>query len=279
MASKESNYDPEWTAAHYDEYGEKEWERLSSSPADKISYYIHDHYLREFVRSGYRVLEIGAGPGMLTKVLADIGCSVLVGDISRVQLDLHKKHSEELGFSSAVEDRRQLDVCDLGSLDTNSFDAVVCIGGALSYVFDRVETAMAECVRVCKPGGHVLMSVMSLWGSCHRYLEAVLNIPAENNRKITDTGDLLPENWDGVAHRCHMFRSAEVKELALKAGLEVVALSAANSLSIGWDEYLNTLAEDSDAWRELLRMELEACSCEGLLDSGTHILLVGRKSA
>ena len=43
---------------------------------------------------------------------------------------------------------------------------------------------MAECVRVCRVGGHVLASVMSLWGTAHRFLEGVLAVPPEMNRKL-----------------------------------------------------------------------------------------------
>ena len=49
-----------------------------------------------------------------------------------------------------------------------SFDATVCFGGPLSYVVDRAEQGIAELVRVTKPGGHVLVSVMSLVGTVDR---------------------------------------------------------------------------------------------------------------
>ena len=109
-----------------------------------------------------------------------------------------KQHAEELGFEDSVEERLKLDVCDMTCLSDESFDAVVCYGGALSYVFDQAPSAMRECVRICRRGGYVLASVMSLWGPAHRYLDEVLELPPENNRKITETGDLTPENWAGV---------------------------------------------------------------------------------
>ena len=271
-------YSPEWTSAFYDQYGEQEWERFARHPASRVNLYIHTHYLRQHVRPGARVLEVGAGPGRFTQVLADLGCRVVVTDLSPVQLDLHRKHARELGFEEAVESRHFLDVCDLSSLASDSFDIVLCYGGPLSYVFGRAAEGMRECVRKCRPGGRVLASVMSLWGTCERYLAAVLQIPTADNRRITDTGDLTPANWEAVTHRCHMFRAREFRALAEGAGLKVVAMSASNCLSAAHDQVLGEVREDSAEWQELLRMELEACSEAGCLDMGTHIVLVGVKA-
>lgn len=275
----ESRYDPAWTAAYYDAYGAKEWDRFSRTPVDQVSLYLHTHYLRRFVAPGSRVLEIGAGPGRFTQVLAGLDCRVVVGDLSEVQLKLHRERAAELGFEPAVERRLRLDICDLGAFDTDTFDAVVAYGGPLSYVFDRASDALAECVRVCRPGGHVLVSVMSLWGTCHQNLASVLALPPTTNRRITDSGDLSPDTWEDVVHRCHLFRADELRSLAVAAGLTVAAVSASGCLVIRWDESLADPDPASETWRELLRMELEASRQPGCLDMGTHIILVGAKPA
>ena len=274
---KYDSYSPDWVANYYDEYGDREWTRFARSPADEVSLFLHTHYLERFVEPGSRVLEVGAGPGRFTKIMAEMGCRVLVADISQVQLDLHRKHAEELGFEDSVEERLPLDICDMRRLSDESFDAVVCYGGPLSYVFDQAPYALRECVRVCRRGGYVLASVMSLWGPTHRYLDEVLELPPENNSKVTDTGDLTPENWPGVLHRCHMFRPNEVRQLVNGAGLTVAAISASNCLSIGWDDSLAEVKNDPKKWRELLRMELSACREEGCVGMGEHIIVVGKK--
>lgn len=275
--SQISDYSPEWVVARYEEKGEQEWERFSRSPVDAVSLFIHTHYLREFVKPGSRVLDVGAGPGRFTQVLAEMGCRVVVVDISPVQLELHRKHAQELGFDKAVEERFQLDLCDLSYFESESFDAVVCYGGPLSYVFDKAPAALQECVRVCKRGGRVLASVMSLWGGAHRFLQGVLVVPPECNRKITDTGDLTPKNWDAATHKCHMFRSGELRQLVNRVGLTMLAISASNCVSTVWDQLLTEAKEDPEKWQEVLRMELEACKEDGCLDMGTHIIVVGRK--
>jgi len=270
-------YSREWTQAHYDEYGEKEWDRFSGSLHGRINLAIHSHYLRSHIQPESRVLEIGAGPGRFTAILAELKCRVVVADLSQVQLDLHRQHSAELRIEDAVEDRLLLDVCDLSDLATGSFDAVVCYGGPLSYVFDQSGLAMQECVRVCRTEGLVLASVMSLWGTCHHYLEAVLQIPVAANTKITQSGDLTPQNWEEVTHRCHMFRASELRELCVTSGLHVIAMSASNCLSLRYGETTADLAEGVEEWDELLRMEIDATKEDGCLDMGTHIIVAGEK--
>ena len=277
MRSKHSYYSPKWVANYYDEYGEQEWGRFTRRPANEVSLFLHTYYLEQFVEPGSRVLDVGAGPGRFTQILADMGCRVMVADISQVQLDLNRKYAEVLGFEGAVEDRLQLDICDMSCLPSESFDAVICYGGPLSYVFDQASAALGECARVCRSGGHVLASVMSLWGGAHRNLEAILSVPPENNRKITETGDLTPENWTDVHHQCHMFRPDEVRQIVRQAELMLVVISASNCVSNCWDDLLTEVKTDSKKWQELLRMELTACSEEGCLGMGSHIIVVGEK--
>lgn len=273
-----ATYDPGWVEAHYAEYGDKEWHRLTQTPFNEVNLHIHTHYLEQYVQPGSRVLEIGAGPGRFTQLLAGLDCRILVADISPVQLDLNRKHGEELGFAETVEDWMQLDVCDLHDLEPASFDAVVCYGGALSYVFERAAEAVGECARVLKKDRAFLASVMSLWGTAHNALNGVLDIPVEHNKRIIDTGDLTPENYPTGKHLCHLYRAGEFRDLLSRAGLEVVAMAASNCLSTCWTDLLVEIRHDAEKWAELLRIELEATREPGCLDMGTHLIGVARKS-
>ena len=65
-----TRYDSSEIGQFYDGYGEREWDRLELDPAGRASFHIHAHYLRKHVRSGDRVLEVGAGSGRFTMELA-----------------------------------------------------------------------------------------------------------------------------------------------------------------------------------------------------------------
>jgi ubiquinone/menaquinone biosynthesis C-methylase UbiE len=87
---------------------------------------------------------------------------VVVADISAHQLELNKRFAIEFKFANAIKDWRQLDICNLSALKDQTFDAVVCYGGPLGYVFERREIALREILRMLKPAGKGLLSVHCL---------------------------------------------------------------------------------------------------------------------
>ena len=273
-----TSYDPDWVRDHYDRYAEKEWQRWDRSPVERVKLEIHLHYLRRSIRPGDRVLEIGAGAGRFTQELARITPRVVVGDLSPVQLQLNRENAQSLGFAGAVERWLECDMCDLSPhFEDAGFDAVVCYGGPLSYVFDRAGQAVRELKRVTRPGGALLFSVMSLWGGVHHFLPGVLQVPPHENRAIVATGDLSPEMSARLSHFCHQYRAAEFRALLEGCGLVVEVLSASDCLSATWTELLETVQQDDLLWQHLLELELEACREPGCVDMGTHAIAVCRK--
>ena len=135
-------YDPVSISGYLDRLAEGEWERLEGTPSAQVSLHLHSYYLQQHIRSGMRVLEIGAGPGRFTQLLADLGTRVTVADISPVQLELNRIKAGELGFSHAVEAWRRADICAMPHFCDATFDAVVAYGGPLSYALDRRDQAL-----------------------------------------------------------------------------------------------------------------------------------------
>src|SRR5262245_21944447 len=128
-------YDAEQVQRFYDSLGELEWHRFEKTPADRVSLEVHRRLLAEYVEPGMRVLDAGAGPGRFTIELARIGARVVVGDLSPEQLRLNEARVAEAGCQDAVESRQLLDITDLSRFGDAGFDAVVCFGGPLSYVW------------------------------------------------------------------------------------------------------------------------------------------------
>lgn len=159
------------------------------------------------------------------------------------------------------------------------FDFVVAYGGPLSYVIDQRDLALSECWRVLKPGGLLLFSVMSMWGSIHRFLDYIMEIPMAVNRMVIHSGDLSPDTFDNEGHHMHMFRAAELRHWLEDSGWEIIALSASNALSTGWEDLLCQVRLDEEKWNALLQVELEACAEEASLNMGTHLIAVVKKPA
>src|SRR6266540_380116 len=225
-------WDPERAASFYDEYGEREWTRFEDGRTPAPSLDVHLEHLRRYVRAGDRVLDVGAGPGRFTIELARRGADVVVADISPGQLELNKERVAAAGLEERVVERSVADVLDLSHWEDGSFDATVCFGGPLSYVVDRAEEGVAELVRVTKPGGHVLLSVMSLVGTLVHYLPILLDLVrrdgVEKNEEIVRTG-LLSDEPDYGHLAMKLFRWSELEALLSRHGT-IVAASAAGLL-------------------------------------------------
>lgn len=277
--NKPFRFDPNHIARYYDEYGEKEWERLVSSPINEVNLHVHTHYLKEYVSAGAKVLEIGAGAGRFTHILAELGAEVTVADISPGQIELNKKYAQEFGFADAITDWQVADICDLSQFESGSFDRVVAYGGPFSYVLDERDTAMKACLRVLRPGGVLLLSVMSLWGTIHHFLKDVIDLPPEQNKKIIESGNLVPETYANDEHYLHMFRAEELRGWLNGRGVQILELSSVNSLSGTWNEALAEIRQDEARWASLMEWEVQAGAEPGALDMGTHILAVVKKRA
>jgi SAM-dependent methyltransferase len=263
----------------YDRLGEAEWERFGKTPADRVSLEIHRRFLAEHVEPGMRVLDAGAGPGRFTIELARLGATVVVGDVSPVQLRLNEEKLLEAGLESAVEARHVLDITDLSRFRDGEFEAVVCYGGPLSYVWERAGDAAVELLRVTGPGGRLLASVMSNLGTHRRWLNDAMAIAERHGIEAIDrvfrTGGLPAEINTNPGHACRMFRYAELEALLERAGWGVADASASSFLTAR----LEPIEPMSEAlWEMLLAWELDACREPGALDGGTHIIVAARRS-
>jgi len=269
-------YKPPAVAAYFDEFGEAEWERYDRSALGAVHEHIHNYYLERFVAAGSHVLEIGAGPGRFTQTLHRLGCGIVVGDLSDVQLALNRKFGAERGFASSVEAYLKVDICDLAGVDSQSFDVVVAYGGPLSYVFERRDDAVVSCRRVLRPGGLLLASVMSLWGTLHRHLAALRDYPLANVASFVASGDLTSENDPTSPHHCHMYQSQELVALLKRHGFTIEALAASNALSTNLEPLLLELRQMDDRWQALLDLERQATAQPGYVDGGTHLIVAAR---
>ena len=275
------NYDPLRIKSRYDNLAEEEWSRLDSTPKGKISFLTHMRFIEKYAKPGDAVLEAGAGAGRFTIELLKLGTKVTVLDLSAEQLKFNEMKVREMNMEGGISEWIQGDICDLSRFSDGQFDVVVCYGGPLSYVFDKRTAAMKEMLRVTKPGGYVLLSVMSLIGTIRHFLEHTVDWSIEKGtaewRQLLSTGDLTGI-LDGGDHWQHMFRGSELREFLESIDCDIVDMSASNSLTNLRGDFLNKIDANSDVWQTLVEAEMGFCSEPGNLDSGEHIIAIVRKN-
>ena len=275
------SYDPSFPRQHYDRVADEEWSRMTGTLRGQLSFLIHLDLLKQHLKSDMRVLEIGVGAGIFTKELVHMVHQLVVSDISEVQLSLNKKHMQELGVLDSVHEYRVLDLVDLSELTKGSFDAVVCIGGPLSYLLDKEPVALQQIIQILKPGGIAVLGVMSLINTVVRLLGYVRSekeaIGIENMRWMLESGHQDREHNPSTEHYCHMMTSLDVDKLLRNKDIDVLEKRSPGLLGLAGEDALNDVYEDAELWDLLVERELAWSKLPGTLDLGDNILYVIRK--
>lgn len=277
-------YDPLKVRAYYDAYGKREWERLEQTLQGRIRYAIHRRFLDQYVPDGARVLDVGCGPGRFALDLARRGARLTLVDLSQAQLDLARQNLENAGLLERVQAFHCLDMVDMNVLQEASFEAVICYGAALSYTCDRYQAALQELGRVLAPGGRLLISVCSLYGTLRLVGpydgEDFLNAPDSHidwEAVLSGRGVVLTRPGSREFHQPFvLFTSSGLKEALAQAGLRVVQMAAANPV-VSEGARIPRITASTQASAALIALEAALCDYPGLVDTGEHLLAVAEK--
>lgn len=280
-------YDPEYTRTFYNAYGDFEWQRLEATPYGRLQAILHTGILESYVKPGDRVLDAGAGPGRFSIAAAKAGAKVTVLDISDKQIEIAKQKITEAGLNDSIENFIRADICNLSMFTDGEFDAVVCFGGALSYVCENRQKAADELIRVTKPGGTILVSVMSRLGP----VIGEAQLPDIPNLKNPDGKPGLPGIWPviesktlsgvfsrrvGMAHApMHLYTAEELAGLFKRC--MILETAASNAVIREFMPVNEQLAADPEVWATVIEMEKRLNHEPGLADTGSHIILAAAK--
>jgi SAM-dependent methyltransferase len=276
-------YDPQYTRTFYNACGENEWFRLEKTAYGRLQGTIHTDWLNYYVKKVDRVLDAGSGPGRFSIAAAQTGARVTVLDISDKQIEIARQKVLEAALTDRVDRFIVGDVADLSSVPDSTFDVVICYGGALSYVCEKRAQAAAELVRVTRPGGILLISVMSLLGSLLGITRTpdmyTLQFPDSDNPgvpglwKSLKTGDLpgFPSRI-GMQHApMHLYTAEELKSLFKDQ--EILKVAGSNVSVREASTSAERIAVDPQAWKTLVEFERRINTNSGLVNSGSHILM------
>ncbi|HMM95160.1 methyltransferase domain-containing protein [Phycicoccus sp.] len=168
-----------------------------TEPEARVDLAMVDH-LVERVRAGggSRVLDAGCGTGRMARYVTDRGCSVVGVDLSPGMLAMARRDHPDL-------DVREGSLVDLPFEDA-TFDGILFWYSLIHLSDDELPLALAEAVRVLRPGGHVLLGF-------------------QKGEGVFDVGAVLAERGHDVELVRWHRGPKEVLDLLAAAGFERVA--------------------------------------------------------
>lgn len=260
---------------------DKERDRLASGPGLVEYLRTVEVVQRTLPEPPAVVADVGGGPGRYTDWLVESGYTVVHRDVVAHHVEqVRARHIDPGGGAVAVDaalgDARDLDLGD------GSVDAVLLLGPMyhLPSPDDR-QRALAEALRVVKPGGPVFVAAISRWAArLHGILvsrlavefPAVLDMVDELER----SGVIAPVAEGGFNGYAHI--PDELRSEVIDAGLELESLVSLEGVAFALGDLDERLADDTD--RELVLDTLRAVEAvPDLLGIGPHLLASCRRPA
>ena len=257
---------------------EREWNRLTKDPYHTLEFLVTWRFLQKYLPPRGVILDVGGGPGRYSLELCRAGYEVVLLDLSARLLALAKEKFE----SESTDVRRRLlefvqgDIQDLSGFATDSFDAILCLGGPLTHIADEAGRfkAISELVRVAKPGAIVFIAVMGYLAVLRTILTRFSDDLLETSfERLVQTGDDLIGATGTV---WHFFRADELRRCAERSGLTTVAMAGCEGLSSGLIEATNELGQAEAKWKRWVELVVQTSTEPSLVDMAEHILYMGR---
>ncbi|MFB6111159.1 MAG: class I SAM-dependent methyltransferase [Halobacteriaceae archaeon] len=274
----QDHWDP---VAHYDRYGEAEWDRLRENLYGELEFEETCAVLEWALPVEGHVLDVGAGPGRYTRWLGRRGYEVTAVEPSSTQ----RRLARETVAEASLDDRVTVTAGDVRRLplENESADATLCLGGPLSHVLAAPDRSAAarELARVTVPDGPVFVSVMGL-------LAALQTIARVAGRKAPSETELLAplarsgtydaallesHDLEPTSPPMHLFRAQELVALLRAADMRVVGVTGLEGVASQrrTDEGL----DEGD--REAIKDAVAALRWDpAVADLSGHMLALGR---
>lgn len=263
---------------YYADYGIKEWRRLAKDPYHQLEFNTTVHFLKKYLPKKGLILDAGGGPGRYTIELAKMDYDVVLFDLTPKLLEIAKGRIKKERVQDKVKQIIQGSLDDLSVFESNSFDAVICLGGALSHIVNKKQRGKAidELVRVAKKNAPIFVSVI---GRLAVLENSIVKFPDEIKtdcyKKYRDTGDYM----GGYGFTpSHFYLAEDLKKEFEKRKVKVNEMVGLEGLVTGHPRETNRLFRtDPNSWREWWKTHLKICTLPSVVETSEHFMIICRK--
>ena len=267
----------------YKKTAKREQKRLVRDSYHRIEFIVTNHFLEKYLPKRGLVLDAGGGPGTYAIQLAKKGYDLVLLDLTPELLTIARKQIQKANLQGRFKAITEGTISDLSQFPEQTFDAVLCLGGALNHIVDERQRnkAIAELARVTKKNSPIFISVISRLGLMTSIL---VNTPNEiqDCKHHLEKGDYIPRvlprpKISGFT-AAHWFLPEELTRLCERHGVQVLEIAALEGLSSLHNKEVNRIAKDKRKWSSWIDIMLRTCNHPSIVGSSEHFLVVGRRT-
>lgn len=244
--------------------------RLTKDKMHHIEFITTTNYIDKYLKTGDRILEIGAGTGAYSLYYAKKGYQVDALELVKANVDVMKSKIEKEMNISAI----QGNALDLSMYDNNTFDITLSFG-PLYHLFkpEEVKKAIDEAIRVTKPEGKIFFAfilfdlTMLTWG----FKDKNLYDNYGKDKQVLD--NFIPNNDESLIFNMRYYN--EVKELMNTTGLKQLHYVATDGVGRAIRETIDSMNEKE--YELYIKYHLSICEREDLIGYSGHILSIIEK--
>lgn len=239
--------------------------RLKTSRHGQLEYSTTMEYIHRFLKTGDRVLEIGAGTGRYSLALAKEGYDVTAVELVESNLDVLRSHIT----GDMQIDARQGDALDLSEIADDSFDITVSLG-PLYHLYEKedIQKAIDEAVRVTKKDGIVIFAFISVYAIiASNFLYGDLSLGLDMN---------FSDDYSVKHFRNQLFTGydiCEFEQLFKGDKTEYITTAACDGIIESVESRSDFLMSDED-FEKYFRYHLATCEKRELLGCSSHLLYI-----
>ena len=237
----------------------------------RVEYLTTMKYIHRFLEgiSDPEILEVGAGTGRYSVTLAKEGFRVTAVELVAHNLDVLRS---KLDGTEPIR-TMQGNALDLSVLPDAAFDLTMLLGPMYHlYTLEDKRRAMAEAVRVTKPGGTILVAYCMNEGTILSYVFAKGNL-----RKVLENNLVTPD-WHCVSDPKELFDLVRTEDIAaVNAGFpaERIVLVATDGASNHMRECVDAM--DDETFAKWVEYHFAVCERQDLIGASHHTLDILRK--
>ena len=262
---------------YYSTHVRGEWRRLVQDAYHRLEWETTLHFLEKYLPKKGLILDAGGGPGRYTLELASRGYQMVLFDLTPANLEFARRQVKRRKLQSQVVSFVEGSLVDLSCFESNSFDAVICLGGPLSHIINEEyrNRAITELLRLAKPAAPVFASVMGRLSLLVVELELFQpEIEMPHFIEIRDTGTY--QGGSGFT-ACHFFLPEELRQAFEEQGVKVLEMVGLEGIGSHHARKINQLAKNDLRWKIWLETHFQTCTHPAVVGRAEHMLIVCRK--